>query len=590
MSVPTIRIGINRCYQFPTHRMLSRTHFLCCAFFATLLGSSAQGQGVFQEFLGDNANDSMGNAFALGDVNGDGTPDYIVGMRNAFDGSLITGGVRVYSGANLAILHTFYGTRSGGGFGFAVDFAGDTDGDGFGDILVGAPFHQESGEILNGRAFLYSGQTGSLLFEIGGAGFFDNAGFAVSRAGDLNGDSLPDFLVGSPGADTGAPDTGSATAYVGTTGLPLYSIDGLSAGDLLGSSLASLGDLNLDGFDDFAIGIRGTDINGSGSGSVTVYSGQTGLDMYTRDGTVAGQAMGFSLAHAGDLDGDGHMDWITGSPQDPRSGTQAGSAQIYSGLSGVLLHEILGQTDFERLGEGVSTAGDVDGDGFDDFLIGAPGDSTIDVDAGRLTAYSGSSGSPLCQTYGVLASDRLGLGVGPAGDFNGDGIPDVLLGVPGDDKAANNSGAFLLLAGCRAAGSTYCGPSALNSSGQSATISGQGSATAGDHQLVLVAQFMSQNQFGYFLVATQPGLLQNPGGSQGDLCLAGSLGRFNGPAQIRNSGLSGSFQLEVDLTSLPLSPTQAVLAGETWQFQAWYRDQNPGTTSNFTDALAISFL
>lgn len=565
-------------------------HLLRTAIAALCLGSPALAQGVIQEFLGDNVNDSMGNAMALGDVNGDGTADYIVGMRNAFDGSSITGGVRVFSGVDHSVLHTLYGGHAGSGFGFAVDCAGDTNGDGFDDILVGAPFHQGPGEILNGRSFLYSGQTGLLLHEYGGAGFFDSAGYAVCGAGNLDGDLMDDFLIGSPSADGSAADTGIITAYSGATGLEIYSLEGPVSGDLMGSALASLGDLNGDGFDDFAVGLRGTDVNASGSGSVTVFSGQTGAEIYTRDGTVANQAMGYSLAHAGDLDMDGHMDWISGSPQDSRGGNQAGSAQVYSGLNGVLLHEILGDGAFERLGEGVATAGDLDGDGRDDFLIGAPGDATVAVDAGCLTAHAGLDGSALCQTFGVLASDRLGAGVGPAGDFNGDGIPDVLLGVPGDDKAGNNSGALLVLAGCRDLGSNYCSPNSLNSSGSAAVISGQGSATATDNQVVLVAQSMPQNQFGYFLVATQTGLVLNPGGSQGDLCLGGSLGRFNHTSQIRFSGSTGRFKLQVDISSLPLTPVHAVMAGETWHFQAWYRDQNPGNTSNFSDALSISFL
>ncbi len=553
------------------------------------LGSSAQAQGVLQEFFGDNVNDSMGNAIALGDVNGDGTQDYIIGMRNAFNGTLLSGGVRVYSGADHTILHTFYGTTAGGAFGFAVDYAGDTNGDGFGDIIVGAPFHQGTGEILNGRAFLYSGQNGALLFEFAGAGFFDSAGYAVAGAGDLDGDGKHDLLIGSPGSDTGAPDSGSMTAFSGQTGLPLYVINGLSSGDMLGSSLAALGDLDLDGFADFAIGLRGTDINGGGSGSVTVYSGQLAIEMYTRDGSVGGQGMGFSLAHAGDVDGDGHMDWICGSPQDGRGGTQAGSAQIYSGLNGAFLYEFVGQGDFERMGEGVSTAGDLDGDGLKDFLVGAPGDATMGTDAGRLTAHSGSDGSVLCNTFGSMPSDRLGLGVGPAGDFNGDNIPDLLLGVPGDDQAGNNSGAFLVLAGCRAVGTTFCGPASLNSSGLPAEISGQGTPVVAHNQLVIQAQFMPQDQFGYFLVSTLPGLLPTPGGSQGDLCMGGNLGRFNTSSQIRNSGPTGGFQLEVDLVNLPVNPVQAAMAGETWHFQAWFRDQNPHNTSNFTEGLAITF-
>ena len=98
---------------------------------------------------------------------------------------------------------------------------------------------------------------------------------------------------------------------------------------------------------------------------------------------------------------------------------------------------------------------------------------------------------------------------------------------------------------------------------------------------------LPSNQFGYFLVSDTQAIVINPGGSQGVLCLGGTIGRFSG--QIQNSGLLGTFSIPVDLTSLPTTPVSAVAPGDTWNFTAWYRDNNPGPTSNFTDALAVTF-
>lgn len=135
-------------------------------------------------------------------------------------------------------------------------------------------------------------------------------------------------------------------------------------------------------------------------------------------------------------------------------------------------------------------------------------------------------------------------------------------------------------------GTIYCSPNANNSTKQPARIWAFGSVLVADDELRLEATDLPNKMNGYFLVSQGMGVVPNPGGSDGTLCLAGSkIGRFR--AQIRNSGECGKFRISVDLTSLPMGPPQAVLPGETWNFQGWYRD---GSTSNFTDAVSITFL
>ena len=98
---------------------------------------------------------------------------------------------------------------------------------------------------------------------------------------------------------------------------------------------------------------------------------------------------------------------------------------------------------------------------------------------------------------------------------------------------------------------------------------------------------LPQNQFGYSVTSATQALIHNPGGSQGTLCLGGQLGRFN--QQVQNSGPQGEFEIQVDLTALPPPLNHSVSPGETWNFTTWYRDKNPGRTSNFTDGVSVLF-
>ena len=140
-------------------------------------------------------------------------------------------------------------------------------------------------------------------------------------------------------------------------------------------------------------------------------------------------------------------------------------------------------------------------------------------------------------------------------------------------------------------GTTYCSPGIANSTGFAATISASGSNSFTTNQLTLTAGQLPAGQFGFFLCSLGQGFIPAPGGSQGNLCLGANIGRYNGPGQILNSLTAGGFSLQLDLTQTPtpVGPV-AVAPGETWNFQCWYRDLNPAATSNFTDAVEVTFL
>lgn len=154
---------------------------------------------------------------------------------------------------------------------------------------------------------------------------------------------------------------------------------------------------------------------------------------------------------------------------------------------------------------------------------------------------------------------------------------------------ANNFG-FDDMTFCRQidAGTNYCGPAVPNSTGNPANISALGSDVTTDNCLVLGAHGIPADQFCYFLNSPSQGFVQNPGGSLGNLCLTGGIGRHT--AQAGNAGSDGTYTISVDLTALPRPtgqpPITTVMPGETWNFQNWYRD---GNDSNFTDAVSVTF-
>ncbi|MEM6671778.1 MAG: hypothetical protein AAF726_02980 [Planctomycetota bacterium] len=140
-------------------------------------------------------------------------------------------------------------------------------------------------------------------------------------------------------------------------------------------------------------------------------------------------------------------------------------------------------------------------------------------------------------------------------------------------------------------GTSYCGPAVVNSSGQSGEIIATGSTIATDNNVLLTASGLPQTSFGFFLTSLTTGFVVGPGGSQGNLCLGGNIGRYVGTGQIQNSGLLGTFSLGLNLNATP-TPTGfvTIMAGETWNFQSWFRDAVGGSaTSNFTDGVTVNF-
>ncbi len=400
----------------------------------------------WKTFSGDSQGDDFGwSVSGAGDVNGDGNPDLIVGAPQDDNNGLKSGSARVFSGADGSILYTFDGDGVGDLFGWSVSGAGDANGDGYDDLIVGATGDDSAG-TNSGSARILSGMDGSILRTFNGDGAFDELGYAVSGAGDVNGDGYDDQIVGVP-FESNSAGAGFARVFSGLDGSTLYAFSGDNLQDRFGFSVSGAGDVNADGHDDLIVGATDDDNNGAGSGSARVFSGMDGSVLHTLNGDSAGDAFGTSVSGAGDVNDDGYDDLIVGASGDDNNGTDSGSARVFSGLDGSILYtfeggtysvngEILG----DLFGESVSGAGDVNEDGYDDVIVGAGFDDNGGIWSGAARVFSGLDGSLLYTFSGDSGLDFFGSAVNDAGDVDGDGIADLVVGARYDDDIGAGSG------------------------------------------------------------------------------------------------------------------------------------------------------
>lgn len=390
-------------------------------FFSLLLCAASSAQSTGGAFLELHRWDGGGRDFHgwsvanAGDVNADGFDD-VIANAGKYDGT-----VHVYSGIDGSLLHEWVHATDGT-FGYSVDTAGDVDRDGHDDLVIGSRNID--------TAWVFSGATGVLLFEFdhgpGGQGF---ARF-VSTAGDVNGDGYSDLLIGATAEDpSGMSGAGSAFVFSGIDGSLLFRWDGAAAGDAFGL-VSDAGDINLDGFDDVIIGAVGHDsASHSNAGAAYVFSGKDGSELFSWVGVIGSGYFG-RVSDAGDLNADGIPDLVVGAPgPDPHSQSHRGTAYAYSGADGSLLYSWIGDHRGSWFGRETCGVGDVNGDGFGDVLIGAPWSAPFGMgDAGAVYLYSGADGGRLQAFAGESSSDLFGWSVSGGGDVNGDGLTDLIVG------------------------------------------------------------------------------------------------------------------------------------------------------------------
>jgi uncharacterized repeat protein (TIGR01451 family) len=445
-----------------------------------------------------------------GDVNGDGFADLVVGAPGFTDLLTGEGRVFVYHGSGTGPSAVPDWTASGGqavaGFGQSVATAGDVNGDGYADVLVGAPGF-ESGETDEGAAFVfYGGSTGldrAGARPVGNPGNEDwrvegnqpSAAFgsSVATAGDVNGDGIADVILGADGFGSGEPNEGAAFVYYGSaTGLATTAAwtvqsNQASAGF---SRVATAGDVNGDGFSDVVVGAPRYDDPSTDEGRAFVYLGSAGGLATAAGWTVIGDQsyghFGWSVAGAGDVNGDGFSDVIVGADYYDNGETDEGVAFVFlgspAGLSASPIWRAEGNQSSARFGYSVASAGDVNGDGYGDVIVGAPWYDNDQGDEGRAYVYLGSPAgtlaSPIWFAESHQSSAVFGYSVAGAGDVNGDGYGDVLVGSPWYDSSCTDSGRTYIFQGSAAGPSAN--PDWTTDGGQCYSNLGQSDAGAGD--------------------------------------------------------------------------------------------------------------
>jgi hypothetical protein len=396
---------------------------------------AAPGSGTtIHTWAGDQPGERYGWAVAdLADIDGDRVKEAIIGAPRHVDGTGTPAGhTDVRSGRTGAVLFRFTGAAEDR-HGYAIADAGDVDGDGRHDIVVGATGEGQlacTAVPRAGRAYVYSGRTGAVLHRIEGQAAGDQFGGAVGSAGDVTGDGRADLLVGAPCHDGPAGvDAGRAYVVDGRTGRVLRTHDGAAAGDGFGWGIAGTGDLDLDRRGDYIVGAK--DAGARDAGLAYVFSGRRGRLLHLLRGDARSVDFGwFFVAGVGDVDGDRRRDLYVGDfcAEDDAGGCSLplGQAYVFSGRTGRLLHLFRGETPGDGAGPGRS-AGDVDRDGRADIAVGLYASSDGGTNAGRVIVYSGRTGRPLFDRTSTVAGETLGYDVVGLGDVDGDGRADLLV-------------------------------------------------------------------------------------------------------------------------------------------------------------------
>ncbi len=465
------------------------------------------------DFNGDGFDDIIIGAHTA-DPNGtDSGESYVV-----FGGTSVgAGGVIELSSLNGSNGFVLNGIDAHDNSGHSVSAAGDVNGDGVDDIIIGAiradPNGTESGEsyVVFGGASVGEGGTIELSSLNGTNGFVLNnvdtngfSGFSVSAAGDVNGDGVDDLIIGAPIADPNGLFSGESYVVFGGAGVGAdgtielsslngangFVLNGVDERDRSGRTVSAAGDVNGDGVDDVIIAAHFADPNGSYSGeSYVVFGGATvgeggafefsslnGANGFVLNGVDANDLSGISVSAAGDFNGDSFDDIIIGANQADPNGTFSGESYVVFGsasvgASGAIeLSSLNGTNGFvlngidlrDRSGSSVSIAGDVNGDGYDDIIIGAltadpngasdSGESYVvfggaGVGAGGILELSSLNGINGFVVNGVDADDYSGGSVSTAGDVNGDGVDDLIIGAYSADPNGRRSGVSYVVFG-----------------------------------------------------------------------------------------------------------------------------------------------
>jgi hypothetical protein len=393
---------------------------------------------VIREWVGEAQGDQFGwIARSLGDVDGDGVQDFVTSAPSWSPASNKVAGkdagrIYVYSTKTGKLLWKVDGAAADE-LGTGVELAGDANKDGVPDVVASAP--------VGGKAYIYSGKDGRVLQTFTAENKTDNFGRHTTGAGDVNRDGYADVLIGAPNNAAGGKDAGRAYLYSGKDGKKLMTWTGEREGDQFGSTVAGYSD----GKFTFLM-VGAPNAGPHKTGRVYVYDGATAKPRFVLESGDTAMALGYMfLSIPGDLDGDGVPDLYGTDFADAAKGPSTGRAYAWSGKTGEILFTLTGETQGEGFGIGPSTAGDADGDGRPDLIIGAWQYAGAAVSGGRAYLYSGKDGK-LLKTYTCrIPGDTFGFDAVGLGDTDGDGTVDFLITSAWSGIKGNHSGRVLLI-------------------------------------------------------------------------------------------------------------------------------------------------
>lgn len=394
---------------------------------------------IIHKWNGEAAGDQFGwTARRVGDLDADGVIDFVATAPTFNSGA---GKIYVYSSKTGKLLFQIAGSK-GYRLGNSAVGLGDVNGDGIPDVVAGAP--SANGK---GKAIIYSGKDGTVVREIAGSTPGAQFGYEVGELGDINGDDVPDLLVGEYAGNGDQAGSGRAIAYSGKTGELLFELNGKKKGDNFGNAAAAIG--LEDGASLLAIGAQNA--GPQNRGRVYVYEIRDAKPelKFTIKGDQSSVNLGqMFISFPGDLNQDGIPDIYASDFSDNSRVTGGGKVVIHSGADGSELLAIRGSVPGEGLGTSPSDAGDVDGDGIGDLVIGAWQNREGAASGGKVYLYSCAGGGRLLDSWTCKqGGDTLGFDACGIGDVDGDGAIDFLLTSAWSNVNGLKTGRVFIVAG-----------------------------------------------------------------------------------------------------------------------------------------------